>query len=238
MIPSLKEPFTVVEKIGGLVSLIGVTLIAQPNFLFHSSSSTVFAQFKGTILHMTPHQHALAVVGALAGVLSASSAYTIIRVIGQRAHPLVSVTYFAAMTTILSLVGILTIPSVGIIFPKGLIEWGFLIAIGVSGFMMQFLLTKGLQLVKAGRAGSLLYTQMIWAVTFEWLVWGNVPSRLSLLGSALIISGAAGVNWQKCKSSFNEEEAVGRKSIGNEETLGQNVVNRNVVEEEEEVHHR
>ena len=231
-----------VEKVGGMVSLVGVILIAQPTFLFHPSSA-VFAQLNGSIPQVTPHQRTLAVVVALIGVLGASSAYTSIRVIGQRAHPLISVTYFAAMTTILSLIGILTIPSVGgMIIPKDSIEWGLLTAIGISGFMLQFLLTKGLQLVKAGRAGSLVYTQMIWAVIFEWLVWGNVPSGLSLLGATFILCGAAWVNWQKFKSGLSDEggskvrrESVSRKSVEDEETLEEAAVDGN--EEEEEVHH-
>ena len=243
VIPSLKEPFALAEKIGGLVSLVGVILIAQPTFLFHPSSSAMFAQFKGSVPHVTPHQRTLAVIVALIGVIGSSSAYTTIRVIGKRAHPLLSVTYLAAMTILLSLVGIFTIPSVGgMIFPKDPIEWGLLAAIGISGFIFQFLLTTGLQLVKAGKAGSLVYTQMIWAVTFEWLVWGNVPSGLNLLGATLILGGAAWVNWQKFNSSMDEErpkfrrESVSHKSMEDDEILGRNTVNRNE-EEEEEVYH-
>jgi len=139
------------------------------------------------------------------------------------------VAYFASMTTILSFVGILTIPGVGMIFPKDALEWVLLVTIGVSSFVLQFLLTQGLQLVKAGRAGSLVYTQMIWAVTFEWLVWGNMPSMMNIFGGALIIGGAAWVNWQKSKSGSDDEEgsqirkkSVSRKSMEDEENLGQN----------------
>lgn len=218
IIPSLKEPFTTQEKIGGLISLIGVILIARPTFIFHSGTphNTVVSITPTEPPYVSPHQRTLAVAMALVGVLGAAGAYTTIRVIGQRAHPLISVNYFAALTTVCSLIGLLTIPSVGgILFPHGPLEWGLLISIGVSGFLLQFLLTKGLQLEKAGRAGSLVYTQMIWAVLFEWLVWGNIVSGLSLIGAALILSGAGWVNWQKWRGAGKETGKKARSgSVG------------------------
>ncbi|RPB24987.1 hypothetical protein L211DRAFT_836847 [Terfezia boudieri ATCC MYA-4762] len=218
IMPSLKEPFTTQEKAGGLISFVGVILIARPTFMFHSRTihNTLVSIAPVKTPYVSPHQRTLAVAVALVGVLGAASAYSIIRVIGHRAHPLISVTYFAAMTTICSLIGLFTIPSVGgILVPQGLLEWGLLFGLGISGFLLQFLLTKGLQLEKAGRAGSLVYTQMIWAVIFEWLVWGNAVSGLSLVGAALILGGAAWVNLQKWRGAGKETGKKARSgSVG------------------------
>jgi len=241
IVPSLKEPFTIQEKAGGLISLIGVILIARPTFIFHSGTAhnTLVSIAPVKPPYVSPSQRTLAVALALVGVLGASGAYSTIRVIGQRAHPLISVTYFAAMTTICSLIGILTIPSVGgMLFPQDLLEWGLLIGIGISGFLLQFLLTKGLQLEKAGRAGSLLYTQMIWAVIFEWLVWGNVVSGLSLVGIILILGGAAWVNLQKWRGAAKEagkkasNGSAGGRSI--EGDVAEAVMERDGLQREEE----
>jgi len=222
IIPSLKEPFTTHEKVGGLISLIGVVLIARPTFIFHSGTAhnTFVSITPAKPPYVSPHQRALAVSIALVGVLGAAGAFSVIRVIGQRAHPLLSVTYFAALTVVCSLIGLLTIPSVGgMLFPKGLLEWGLLIAIGISGFLLQFLLTKGLQLEKAGRAASLVYTQMIWAVIFEWLVWGNAVSGLSFAGAVLILGGAGWVNWQKLRGTGKEAgKQVRSGSVGGRST--------------------
>lgn len=232
LIPSLNEPFTTPEKVGGFISLIGVILIARPTFLFPSGTeahSTTLTIPGVTPPYVSPEQRTLAVIVALFGVLGASSAYTTIRVIGKRAHPLISVTYFAALTTILSFIGIMTIPSVGgMLLPKDPLEWGLLIAIGISGFLLQFLLTKGLQLEKAGRAGSLVYTQMIWAVVFEWLVWGNSVSGLSLLGAVLILGGAAWVNWQKWRGTGRAgTERRGRTRSVERQSIDEEAVVRN-----------
>ena len=239
-IHSLKEPFTTQEKIGGLISLIGVILIARPTFIFYSGTAHNTAVSIPSVRppYVSPHQRTLAVAMALVGVLGAATAYTTIRVIGQRAHPLISVTYFAALTTVFSLIGLLTIPSVGgMLLPQGLLEWGLLAAIGISGFLLQFLLTKGLQLEKAGRAGSLVYTQMVWAVIFEWLVWGNAVSGLSLVGAALILGGVGWVNWQKWGGPAKEAGrntgggGVGGGSI--EEDVTETVMERNGLRGEE-----
>ncbi|KAI5803408.1 hypothetical protein DFH27DRAFT_481588 [Peziza echinospora] len=213
IIPSINEPFTTQEKIGGVISLIGVTLIARPTIIFdhlwkgldnYSEILLSFTTTKSSVVppYVSPEQRLTAVLVALVGVLGAASAYTTIRAIGKRAHPLISVTYFSTITTVCSFIGITLIPSAGgFLLPRGFVEITLLSIIGVSGFILQFLLTKGLQLEKAGRAGSLVYTQLIWATVFEWSVWGNPVSPLSLFGSLLILGGAGWVNWQKWRGT-------------------------------------
>lgn len=204
IIPSLREPFTSAEKVGGLISLFGVTLIARPEFLsplvpgFGSPHDDDFSGNKIPVI--TPAQRLYAVSVALFGVLGAATAYTTIRWIGKRAHPLISVTYFSGLVTFVSLVVLLLVPSTGgFIVPSGGMEWGLLIGIGISGFVMQFLLTKGLQLTKAGKAGMMVYTQMVFALLFEWLVWSNTPDLLSVMGGGLILGSALFVNFWKSK---------------------------------------
>ncbi|KAL7270548.1 hypothetical protein RUND412_006735 [Rhizina undulata] len=205
IIPALREPFTTTEKLGGLISLLGVTLIARPKFLYSIIPSLPRDTPPSNEPDVSPSQRIVAVTVALIGVLGAATAYTTIRWIGKRAHPLISVTYFSSITTLISLMGLLLIPSVGgIVIPHGFLQWGLLLGIGVSGFVMQFLLTKGLQLEKAGRAGSMVYTQMVFALIFEWLVWGNVPGLLSIIGGGMILGSALVVNIWKGKDTQNK----------------------------------
>lgn len=206
VIPSLREPFTRAEKLGGLVSLFGVTLIARPEFLFDiipSFGSPEDDRIASTqIPTITPAQRVYAVSIALVGVLGAATAYTTIRWIGKRAHPLISVTYFSGLVTIVSVAVLTLIPSTGgFIIPCGRLEWGLLTGIGISGFAMQYLLTKGLQLTKAGKAGMMVYTQMVFALVFEWLVWSNTPDVISVMGGGLILGSALFVNFWKAKNS-------------------------------------
>ena len=118
------------------------------------------------------------------------SAYTTIRWIGQRAHPLISVTYYSAWCTVVSLVAVLTVPGVDFRLPENPAEWAYLIFLGVSGFLMQFLLTAGLAHEKTSRATSMLYTQILFALAFDKLVFDITPGIWSIVGSSLVLGSA------------------------------------------------
>ena len=215
----IKEPFTRIEQIAALVSLVGVVLIARPTSLFAGliGPSTPSASGDGDMAPLlnatvpfnssypsaasydsvTPAQRATGVGVALLGVCGAAIAYTTIRWIGKRAHPLMSVNYFATVCTIISTVMMLSLPGVGFLLPANLKEWGYLIALGSCGFVMQFLLTAGLAYEKSGRATNMAYSQMLFALTFDKLVFGTSPGALSIVGSSLILGSAIYVAVQK-----------------------------------------
>lgn len=70
------------------------------------------------------------------GVCGTVVAFTTIRWIGKRAHPLISVNYFAAWCTIVSFVMQFVLPGVGFLLPADAKEWGYLIFLGICGFIM------------------------------------------------------------------------------------------------------
>lgn len=143
----LKEPFTRIEMIGTFVSMIGVVFIARPTSLFDAfgvSDSTPSSDPSGGVEpadagnydDVTPRQRLMAVGLALLGVVGTVIAFTTIRWIGKRAHPLISVNYFAAWCTLVSLVMMAVLPGIGFLLPADLKEWGYLIFLGVCGFIM------------------------------------------------------------------------------------------------------
>lgn len=118
------------------------------------------------------------------------SAYTTIRWIGKRAHPLISVTYFSAWCTIVSVAAVLSISTIEFRLPSNPEEWGYLIFLGICGFLMQFLLTAGLAHEKSSRATNMVYTQVIFALAFDKLVFDTTPDGWSLAGSSLVLGSA------------------------------------------------
>ncbi|KAJ5131769.1 hypothetical protein N7448_005927 [Penicillium atrosanguineum] len=179
------------QQAAGIVSLVGVVLIARP---FRDRKDD-----EGT----DSYHHVLATVVAFFGVLGAAGAYTSIRMIGRRAHPLVSVTYFSSVTTIISAVAMLAVPGVPFRFPGNTTEWVLLTGLGVCGFLLQFLLTAGLSYVppadiagkqgQGSRATSMVYTQVLFALFYDKVVWGSTLSLISWAGSALILICAIAV---------------------------------------------
>jgi drug/metabolite transporter (DMT)-like permease len=222
-------PFTRRELIAGLVALIGVVIIAHPSSIFGSVEDDVGTNKAGTVDDVTPAQRLVAIAFSVLGVFGASGAYTLIRVIGNRAHALISVNYFAALGTIGSTVALLVVPGIGFTAPQGAREWVLLSLLGILGFVLQFLLTAGLQLDKSSKATSMMYTQVLFALSFDWAIWGVLPGGWSLFGGAIVISSTLWSALQKPqkvaavpqKSTIVDEESA---LLGSREAEGAAVV--------------
>ncbi|KAI9727094.1 MAG: hypothetical protein M1828_007295 [Chrysothrix sp. TS-e1954] len=218
----LKEPFTRIEQLGALISFIGVTLIARPATFFQEASAHTrrdegfvpvddpapVGETMGVadLSTVSGAQRFGAVCVALTGVLGSAMAFTAMRWIGKRAHPLLSVNYFCAWCTIVSAVAMVVLPNVPFALPQTPREWTYLIFLGICGFAMQFLLSAGLQHEKSSRATNMVYTQMLFALILDKLVFGVNPTLLSLGGSSLILGSAIYVAMQK-ESLKQREEA-------------------------------
>jgi len=170
-VPLLGESLSQNEVAGALLSLTGVALIAQPTFLFGGA---------GTALNL------LYVGVGLFGAVSAATAYVIVRKLRATEHPLVIVFYFPFVST---LGGAPTAAITNLQWPT-LWEWVFLIA-GVAGCaqIAQVLLTNGLHRIRAGRAMSVSYLQIVFAALWGLLVFGEIPNLWSVTGAALVIGG-------------------------------------------------
>lgn len=184
----LHERYSLVEAGCAFISLFGVVLIAKPNFIF----GTIADNEEGNedIESSSTEKRLLATSVGLFGAFAASSVYIILRKIGHRAHPLLSVSYFALWCTILTTVSILVVPGLSFVLPKNSHQWMLFALIGFSGFFMQFCLTAGIQRVKAAKASLMSYTNMIFALWWDLFIWGHLPGLLSFLGIILIISMA------------------------------------------------
>jgi drug/metabolite transporter (DMT)-like permease len=156
--------------------------------------------------HVSPAQRTLATLIAILGALGASTAYATIRVIGKRAHSLISVNYFATIATLGSAAIILVHPDLHFVIPESYGQWGLIAIIGLTGFLLQFLLTEGLQREKGGRATNLTYLQLVFALILERVIWGTTPPVESFFGAALIIGAAIWVSLQKNAAAVGQQK--------------------------------
>jgi drug/metabolite transporter (DMT)-like permease len=200
----LREPFTRMEQVATLVALLGVVLIAQPAAFFKShdgsaemENSDGQSSLPGLDHKTTPRERLTAVAVALLGVLGAAGAFTTLRAIGKRAHPLISVNIFALTSTVicvavLSLAPLLDIgqPVLRWTAPASPKQWFLLLILGALGFIMQYLLTAGLSGDKSNRANAMVYTHMLFAASFDRWVFGHSMGLMSFLGCALILGSA------------------------------------------------
>lgn len=222
----IHEPFTRTEQLAGIVSLAGVILIARPDFIFRSSTTSTPNTTPGpenipraalspptdstNRQIITPSERVYAVSMAMLGVLGASIAYTTIRWIGRRAHPLISVNYFAFWCTLVSTFFLFCIPSLTTgtrsVLPSTSKEYALLVFVGVTGFGTQYLLTAGLRYEKSSRATGMVYTSMLFAIAFDKAIWGVSPGLWSWCGSGLILGAALVVALQKARVPVEKDE--------------------------------
>ncbi|KAI9059468.1 DUF6-domain-containing protein [Trametes sanguinea] len=207
----LHEPFSWREALAGLASLLGVVLIARPEFLFGKQHQVVppidighvvegVHNEVGDILTVTPAQRVGAVGVALLGVLGATGAYTSIRAVGKRAHPLHNLVSFSSQCVIVATLAMI-IMRTPVVVPM---RWDWLLMlllIGLFGFVAQVLLTMGLQRETAGRGTMAVYVQIIFATIFERVFFHTSPSFLSVVGTLIILTSAIYVALTKARST-------------------------------------
>lgn len=196
----LHTTFTRRQLLGGLISLVGVVLIAQPAALL-----TLAAPGSEDDLPVDPDspettttRQRLSSIGlGLVADIAAATVYTLIRLIGDRAHPLISVNYYGILATLISFFAILLIPDLSFQAPHDLREWLLLLSLGILGFLLQFSMTKGLQLDRTNKATNVMYTQIVFAVLLDWSIWNVLPGVWSIVGGVIVIASTIWVAVQK-----------------------------------------
>jgi drug/metabolite transporter (DMT)-like permease len=141
----------------------------------------------GVVMVMRPTGTGLDPVGVgavLAGVVCSSFAYVTVRKLAQTEHPLVIVFYFPLVATPLALPWMLT----GFVMPQP-IDWVLLVAIGTATQIGQVFLTRALAIERVGRASSVGYLQVAFAMAWQLAVFGEAPTAWTLGGASLILGG-------------------------------------------------
>jgi drug/metabolite transporter (DMT)-like permease len=95
--------------------------------------------------------------------------------------------------------------------PRGALEWGLEAGLAFTGFVVQWALTKGLQLEKAGRGLQMMYVQLVFAALFEWAVWGDVMKGWRAVGAVVVLASVAGLQWWKGREKMGDEEEGERR---------------------------
>ncbi len=121
---------------------------------------------------------------ALGAVTCSSIAYVTVRKLSRTEHPLVIVFYFPLVATPLALPWVIH----GFVMPQP-IDWLLLVAIGATTQVGQVFLTKGLAIERAGRATTVGYLQVVFAMIWQLVVFGVPPTAWTVAGAGLILGG-------------------------------------------------
>lgn len=64
---------------------------------------------------------------------------------------------------------------------------GLIVLLGFSGGLALLLLTEAYRLAPASALAPLEYSSVIWAIAIGWLIWGDFPSQIMLISSAVLV---------------------------------------------------
>jgi drug/metabolite transporter (DMT)-like permease len=67
-----------------------------------------------------------------------------------------------------------------------------MLATGAFATGAQILLTRAYSCAAAGRVGPFIFSGVVFAGAIEWLFWGVLPDRLSLVGALFVVAAAIG----------------------------------------------
>ena len=163
------------------VSLLGVLLVAAPESLLSLCPTESIASARNL--------PTLALTAAVGGAFFSGAAYVVVRRLSHDEDPLVIVLYFPLVTVPA------TLPLVALDFVMPLAwEWLALLGIGVLTQAGQVWLTRGLKQLPAARGTAFSYAQVVFAVAWGALFFGETPGPSTWLGAALIIGGTLAVS--------------------------------------------
>ncbi|OJT01875.1 hypothetical protein TRAPUB_7652 [Trametes pubescens] len=227
----LREPLSWREVAADAASLVGVALIARPEFLFGRQDDITAPGVEPDVFiadenGVAPAQCLLAVCGVLLGpavtILNGlvDHADTTIRAIGKRAHPLHNLVTLSTQCVVFTTIAMLALRII-VVLPTQW-EWlAMLLLTGVFGFTAQFLLTAGLQRETAGRGTMAIYVRIVFAAIDEFVFFHTTPSLLSVVGTVIILASAGHValTKQKVKEKAHSNRTTGLGDLSLEEGL-------------------
>jgi drug/metabolite transporter (DMT)-like permease len=147
--------------------------------------TAVVVGFAGVLIMARPLPGQMNVPGVTLGILSAlgaAGAMVAIRQISDTERGPTIVFYFTLAGAGLGLVGTTV---VGWVQPEGM-TLALLVLGGLIGGVGQLFLTEALRVAPIGVIAPFDYTQLIWAAGFGFLLWGEVPHPLTLIGAAIV----------------------------------------------------
>jgi len=144
----------------------------------------ILGGFVGVVIALGPSfaDFSLATVYALVGSVSYAGSLMMNKVLSKTSDTLLG-TLQALAALIVG--GVLALSSWA---PPSLLDFGLLLLLGVVSCTAHLLITRSVKLAPVSVLAPFQYTLLLWGILFGILVFGDVPSREILIGSAIIVA--------------------------------------------------
>ncbi|GAB4073102.1 DMT family transporter [Barrientosiimonas marina] len=159
----LKEAARRFQVVAVIIAFGGALFIIQPDF-------------SGELL---PY------IGGVFGAFFAASAYTMLRVLGDKEKHYTVVFYFSLFTTLLLLPF-----TVAMYEPMTWQQWVLLILAGVFATVGQFGITLAYKFAPASEISIFLYSSVVYSALLSIVLFGQIPTLFSVLGYVIIFGAS------------------------------------------------
>ncbi|KAF1967066.1 hypothetical protein BU23DRAFT_302792 [Bimuria novae-zelandiae CBS 107.79] len=175
------------QLLAGATSMAGVICVLQP---------------WNTPTSHTGNAQALAVAAAFVGVAGGAVSFVALSRLGDRVHPILTVAYFSTTCVVLS-GAMLLVQWKKLHLPTTPLQWLLSFALGILGFIMHWLLTASLTWDgDSKRPLNFVYTQILFAMVADKVIWGVAPNAWKYVGGALVVGSAVFVASTKASHQY------------------------------------
>ncbi|KAL1842444.1 hypothetical protein VTK73DRAFT_3124 [Phialemonium thermophilum] len=191
------------DILGAVGALLGVVLVSHPERVFDVTGG-------GDGVSRNAHLKGLAF--GVTGVAGYVVALTSMRRIGTRAHALTSVHVFAWSMVFVSGLALVLIPDIA--WPTDPFVWACLCYVGVSGLAMEYLLTLGLSKDPSSAATLMIYSQIVWALVLDSILFRITAGALEVMGAGIIIGSLCVVTLCQERQGSSESPSERERPMG------------------------
>lgn len=84
-------------------------------------------------------------------------------------------------------------------------QWGLLALLGGMMITAQTMFLRGIAIAEANVAAPFFYTTLVFATLYGWVVFGEAPGLMTVLGAGLILCGALVLTWRENRARRETE---------------------------------
>ncbi|EHB17317.1 Transmembrane protein 20 [Heterocephalus glaber] len=177
----LKEKYSLWDAFFTLFTITGVILIVRPPFLFGSNTSGTEGSYS---------VHLQGTFAAIGHAVFAAMTLVILRKMGKSVDYFLSIWYYVILgltesIIVLFILGEWSLPYCGL-------DRLFLILIGLLGLGGQILLTKAVQIEKAGPVAIMKTMDVVFAFIFQIIFFNDVPTWWTVGGALCVVASSTG----------------------------------------------
>ena len=131
---------------------------------------------------------------ALSAALLHATLQIVLRYLGRYERPETITFYFFLIGTVVSA---LPLPWLAVMPSREEIPW--LLGVGLSGAGAQWCLTVAFRHAQVSIVTVFNYSGIVWATLFGWLIWGEFPLPVVIIGATIVVLSNAVVIWREAR---------------------------------------